>query len=809
MDFRSYLKDRVVRLDGGMGTLLQAAGLLPGEAPERWCLTHPETVTAIHREYLLAGSDVITANTFGASPLRFADDELDAVIGAAVACARRAIRETGREGRAFVALDVGPSGRLLAPLGDLDFEDAVSLFAATVRAGVRHGVDLILIETMNDCYETKAALLAAKENSTLPVIVTNAYGEDGKLLTGATPEAMAAMLTAMGADAIGANCSLGPRALSDVAKRLVAATPLPVIVQPNAGLPRTEGERTVYDVDEATFARELAAMLDFGVRGIGGCCGTTPAYVAALTEATADARPAPISEVSETVVSSYTHAVTFGKRPLLIGERINPTGKKRFREALLAHDIGYLLGEAVREEEAGADLLDVNVGHPEIDEVAMLREAVTEIQTVTDLPLCIDTALPEAMEAALRRYNGKPLLNSVNGKRESLSSVLPLAKKYGAAVIALTLDENGIPETAEGRLAIAERILAAAEEVGIPRRDIVFDTLTLTVSADATAPRTTLSAMEAIKSRLGCHTSLGVSNVSFGLPVRDAVNAVFFGMALERGLSAAIMNPHSTEMMKTYRAYLALSGLDEGCAGYIAAAEGFATAAPVVAPTATTSAAQTTATPTETAEGEGPLDRAIRKGLRGEAAALTEGLLRDRNPLSLIREEIVPALNAVGLAFEEGRAYLPSLLVSAEAASAALAVIKTALLAEGAPPAVRGPFVLATVRGDIHDIGKNIVRLLLESYGFRVIDLGRDVAPRAIVDAVLTHKAPLCGLSALMTTTVPAMRETVALLREEAPFCHVVVGGAVLTEEAARAMGAHHYAPDAMDGVRYAESICK
>ncbi len=803
MDFRTYLSERVVRLDGGMGTLLQAAGLLPGEAPERWCLTHPETVTAIHREYLLAGCDVITANTFGASPLGFSEDELDAVIGAAVACARRAIGEAGREGEAFVALDDGPAGRLLSPLGDLDFEDAVSLFSQTVRAGVRHGVDLILIETMNDCYETKAALLAAKENSTLPVIVTNAYGEDEKLLTGATPEAMAAMLEGMGADAVGANCSLGPRALFGVAKRLVAATSLPVIIQPNAGLPRTEGERTVYDVDEQTFAAELSAMLPLGVRGLGGCCGTTPAYIAALTRATRDASPLPLSEMTDTVVSSYTHAVTFGRRPLLIGERINPTGKKRFREALLSHDIGYLLAEAVREEEAGADILDVNVGHPEIDEVAMLREAVTEIQAVTALPLCIDTASPEAMEAALRRYNGKPLLNSVNGKRESLSTVLPLAKKYGAAVIALTLDEDGIPATAEGRLAIAERILAAAEDCGIPRRDIIFDTLTLTVSADATAPRTTLLSMEKIQSRLGCHTSLGVSNVSFGLPSRDVVNAVFFGMALERGLSAAIMNPHSPDMMRTYRAYLALSGLDENCTGYIAAAEALPTAAPV------TVAAAPAAAPTDGEENESPLGRAIRKGLRREAAALTEGLLPDRDPLAVIREEIVPALNAVGRAFEEGRAYLPSLLVSAEAASASLSVIKTALLANGVPPAVRGPFVLATVRGDIHDIGKNIVRLLLESYGFQVIDLGRDVAPRAIVDAVLSSKAPLCGLSALMTTTVPAMRETVALLRKEAPFCHAVVGGAVLTEEAARAMGAHHYAPDAMDGVRYAEIVCK
>ncbi|MBR7096111.1 MAG: dihydropteroate synthase, partial [Clostridia bacterium] len=541
-----------------------------------------------------------------------------------------------------------------------------------------------------------------------------------------------------------------------------------------------------------------------GAAAVGGCCGTTPEYISALTERLRSVAHNPVTKKQRTVISSYTHAVEFADAPVLIGERINPTGKKRFKEALRAGDMDYILKEGISEEEAGAQVLDVNVGLPEIDEVALLTRAVRELQAVIDLPLQIDTSSTEAMESALRVYNGKPMINSVSGKPESMAAVFPLAKKYGGVIVALTLDESGIPADACGRVKIARKILAEAEKYGIDKKDLIFDPLALTVSADRTAAVETLRAVRMIREELGCHTSLGVSNVSFGLPERDAVNASFFALALANGLSAAIMNPHSTEMMKTYRAYLALSGLDEGCAGYIAAAEGFATAAPVVAPTATT-----TATPTETAEGEGPLDRAIRKGLRGEAAALTEGLLRDRNPLSLIREEIVPALNAVGLAFEEGRAYLPSLLVSAEAASAALAVIKTALLAEGAPPAVRGPFVLATVRGDIHDIGKNIVRLLLESYGFRVIDLGRDVAPRAIVDAVLTHKAPLCGLSALMTTTVPAMRETVALLREEAPFCHVVVGGAVLTEEAARAMGAHHYAPDAMDGVRYAESICK
>ena len=802
MNFRQFLAERLVRLDGGMGTLLQAEGLAPGASPERFCLERPEVVTAIHRAYLEAGSHVISTNTFGANPLHFDADELDAVIGAAVACARRAIADCGRGEDAFVALDIGPTGRLLAPLGDLDFEDAVAAFAATVRLGVKHGVDLVIVETMNDCYETRAALLAVKENCDLPVIVTNAYGADGKLMTGATPEAMVAMLEAMGADAVGANCSLGPHALVPVAERLLAAASIPVVMKPNAGLPRSLNGATVYDLDADAFAVEMAALVERGVRVIGGCCGTTPAYIAATTAATRDAIPAPLSEKDTTVVSSYTHAVAFGERPLLIGERINPTGKKRFREALLAHDIGYLLREAVSEEEAGADILDVNVGHPEIDEVALLAEAVTEIQAVTPLPLCIDSASPAAMEAALRRYNGKPLVNSVSGKRESLEAVLPLVKKYGGAVIALTLDEDGIPATADGRIAIAERILAAAEAVGIKKKDVIFDTLTLTVSADPTAPTVTLRALERVRRELGCHTSLGVSNVSFGLPSRDVVNATFFAMALERGLSAAIMNPHSPEMMRAYLAFCALAGCDASCAAYIKAAESFAPAAPTTAPTGTASSASPI-------DGESPLGRAIVKGFRAEAVTLVEELLKTVAPLDVIRDEVVPALDTVGRAFESGRIYLPSLLVSAEAASAAFECIKGALIASGMPPAERGPFVLATVRGDIHDIGKNIVRLLLESYGFRVIDLGRDVPPEAIVDAVLQHKAPLCGLSALMTTTVPAMAETVALLAERAPFCRTVVGGAVLTPEAAAAMGAHHYAPDAMDGVRYAEEICK
>ena len=798
MNFRSFLASNLVRLDGGMGTLLQERGLAPGEAPERFGLSHPEVVTDIHRAYFEAGANVVATNTFGASPLRYGEEELSRMVECGVACARRAAKEARGSAERFVALDIGPSGRLLAPLGDLDFEDAVAAFSAVVRLGVQYGVDLILIETMSDAYETKAAVLAARECSDLPIVVTNAYGEDGKLLTGATPEAMVALLEGLGVDAVGANCSRGPRELSGVARALLAAASVPVVLKPNAGLPRVVDGGTVYDVTPGEFAAEVASLVREGVRVIGGCCGTTPAHITALTHATEGLSPLPITEKEETVISSYTHAVRFSEGPLLIGERINPTGKRRFREALVGHDMGYLLSEAVREEEAGVQILDVNVGLPEIDEVTMLREAVTEIQAVTSLPLCIDTASPAAMEAALRRYNGKPLVNSVSGKRESLDAILPLVKKYGGVVIGLTLDEEGIPETAEGRLAIARRILAAAEAHGIKKKDVIFDPLTLTVSADSTAAAVTLAAVRRIREELAAHTSLGVSNVSFGLPVRDAVNATFFALALEAGLSAAIMNPYSADMKKAYYAFRALRGLDPSCADYIAAAAGFTAEAAGTPPPQRAAAIP---------EGETPLRHAILHGLREAAGRETEALLAVRPPLAIVEEEIIPAMVAVGEAYERGAIYLPGLLISAEAAAVAFERIKARLAGEGGATAERGPFVLATVRGDIHDIGKNIVRLILENYGYRVIDLGRDVPPEAVLEAVLSHHAPFCGLSALMTTTVPAMAETVALLKKEAPFCRTVVGGAVLTAEYAATIGADLYAPDPMTAVRYADEV--
>ena len=796
MNFREFLKNNIVRLDGGMGTLLQSAGLLAGEHPEHWNVTHPDTVTRIHQRYYDSGSNVVCTNTFGANILRFGEDELEKIIRSAVNNAKTARENSINKGDKFIALDIGPTGKLLKPLGDLDFEDAVAVFAKTVCIGVKCGVDLVVIETMNDSYETKAALVAVKENCSLPVIVTNAYGEDGKLMTGASPEAMTAMLEGMGVDALGANCSLGPDKLRPVVKRLLDVASVPVVLKPNAGLPKTENGKTVYDITPEHFANEVADLVNDGVRVVGGCCGTTPDYIKALCDKIKDKTPLPVTDKNLTVVSSYTHAVTFGGRPVLIGERINPTGKKRFKQALIENDIDYILSEGVNQQEKGVHILDVNVGLPDIDEVRMLKSAVCELQAVINLPLQIDTADITAMEGALRRYNGKAMINSVNGKKESMDAVFPLVKKYGGVVVALTLDENGIPETAEGRVKIARKILTCAQAYGISAKNVVFDTLAMTVSADNRAAVATLSSLSYIKKELGCQTLLGVSNVSFGLPVRDAVNSTFFALALENGLSAAIMNPYSADMMKTYYAYNALKGLDENCEEYIENASLFAV---------TVQPAQTPVT--SGADFNSELQKAIVKGFSSKAGELTALLLESVEPLDIVNNEIIPALNTVGEGFEKKTVYLPSLLMSAESAKAAFESIKTFVAKTGNRSEGKGRIVIATVKGDIHDIGKNIVKLLLENYGYEVVDLGKDVPPETIVSAVIESKAKLVGLSALMTTTVAAMEQTIKLLKEKAPQCAVMVGGAVLTADYTQKIGADKYAKDAMEAVRYAESV--
>lgn len=797
MTFKEYLKNNVVYLDGGMGTMLQEHGLRPGEYPERWNISHPDVIIGIQKAYFDAGSNVVCTNTFGANTLKFSEDELNEIIRSATDNAKAAREQSISPQEKYIALDIGPSGKLLKPFGDLDFEDAVRMFAKIVTLGVRYGVDLIFIETMSDSYETKAALLAAKENSELPVFVSNAYGEDGKLMTGATPAAMVSLLEGMGVDALGANCSLGPRQLSAVAEQLLKCASVPVILKPNAGLPKSVNGRTIFNVTSDEFSREIASVMKKGVRIVGGCCGTTPEYIKALHDRIGDFTPIPTEPKNRTVVSSYTHAVEFGAEPILIGERINPTGKKRFRQALIENDVNYILSEGIKQQEKGVHILDVNVGLPEIDEVGMLKNVVCEMQAIIDLPLQIDTSNIRAMETALRYYNGKAMVNSVNGKKESMEAIFPLVKKYGGLVVALTLDENGIPDTAEGRVRIAEKILKTAAEYGIAGNDIIFDPLALTISADYKAALETLAALGSIRNKFGCHTSLGVSNVSFGLPCRDAVNSTFFALALENGLSAAIMNPYSSDMMKTYYAYRALKGMDENCAEYIGAADSFAVASPA-APLKTHG---------NTEENCSELQHAIIKGFQDRAGELVTELLHTVPPLEIVNGEIIPALNRVGKGFENKTIYLPQLLMSAEAAQKAFEIIRTNMAGNGKPAESKGVFVLATVQGDIHDIGKNIVKLLLENYGFNVVDLGKDVSPEKIVEKVVDLHAPLVGLSALMTTTVPAMEETINLLRKRAPWCRTVVGGAVLTREYADRIGADKYAKDAMESVRYAEEV--
>lgn len=778
-------------LDGAMGTELQNAGLPLGMLPEEWNISRPEVVEGIHRAYFEAGANVVYANTFGANCLKFGD-RTEEIVAAGLKCALRA---RGEKSGKFVALDVGPTGKLLKPLGDLDFEDAVKIFGRTISAGVAAGADLIAIETMNDLYELKAAVLAAKEcGGGLPVIATGVFGSDCKMMTGAEPEAAVALLEGLGVDALGVNCSLGPKEMGLVAGRMLRCASIPVVVKPNAGLPEERDGRTVYNVGAREFAQEMQKILSLGARVIGGCCGTTPAYIAELSCMATGLEPQKITDKNLTVISSYTHAVYFGGAPVLIGERINPTGKKRLKQALKEGDYAYILGEAVSQTEKGAHVLDVNVGLPEIDEPAVLERTVCEIQTVTDLPLQIDTSNVAAMERAMRRYNGKPLVNSVNGKREVMEEVFPLVKKYGGAVIALTLDEDGIPGTAEGRIAIAKNILREAEKYGISKKDIIFDTLAMAVSADKGAADAAIGALHYIRHIMGVNTSLGVSNISFGLPCRDLINGTFFSMALANGLSAAIINPNSAEMIKTYKSFCALSGFDDGCLDYIDFAKTVQSG--IIA--AQSQSAQKT-------EGEKTLKYCVEKGLKREAEEAAAVLLKSLSPMEVINGQIIPALDEVGREFENKTLYLPQLLMSAEAASGAFEVIKGAFSGDGNSKKVK--IVIATVKGDIHDIGKNIVKTLLENYGFKVYDLGRDVPARAIVDKAKEVGAEIVGLSALMTTTVASMRDTIALLKEEYPSARTLVGGAVLNREYAQMIGAAKYAKDAMESVRYCEEV--
>ncbi len=784
MKFLEKLGRKRLFCDGGTGTILQEKGLKAGEFPETWNLTHPKEIISLHKAYLEAGSDIINTNTFGANAIKY-PDTLREIVEAAVENAKEAKRQAGRED-AYIALDIGPTGRLLQPMGDLPFEKAVELFGEVVKIGSEAGVDLVLIETMNDSYEAKAAVLGAKENCNLPVCITTIFDEKGKLLTGGTVDSVAAMLEGLGVDALGVNCGLGPEQMLPIVKRITEVSSLPVIVNPNAGLPRSENGKTVFDVGPDEFAEIMERIAGMGVHVLGGCCGTTPEHIRKLVAA-CKGKPVNLPERKHrTVVSSFSQAVEIGQKPVIIGERINPTGKSKFKAALRENNFEYILSEGLAQEDNGAHILDVNVGLPGIDEPKMIAETVTKLQSVTALPLQIDTSNVEAMERGMRLYNGKPMINSVSGKQESMEAVFPLVRKYGGVVVGLTLDENGIPDTSEGRISIAKRIYETAEKYGISRDDIVIDGLAMTVSSDNRSALVTLETLRRVRDELNGNTILGVSNISFGLPLRETINSNFFTMALQNGLSCAIINPNSEPMMGAYRAFLALTGQDAQCLEYIRA---YGDTEAKISRSASVM----------------PLGESIERGLGERAAEASKEALKTMKPLDVVNQELIPALDRVGKGFEKGTVFLPQLLMSAEAAKAAFEVVKDAM--QGEKQASKGRIILATVKGDIHDIGKNIVKVLLENYGYEVIDLGKDVAPEVIVDTAKKEDVKLVGLSALMTTTVVNMEETIRQLNLKKPDAKIVVGGAVLTKEYADSIGADCYAKDAMATVHYAEKV--
>ena len=780
-------KAEIILLDGGMGTMLQAAGLPLGELPELWNVTQPETVSAVQRRYAGAGSKVLYTNTFGANRYKAAGCGygVGELVAAGVRCARSAAE--GFDG-VRVALDIGPTGRLLEPLGDLSFEEAYDVFREIVTAGVAAGADLIVIETMSDLGEMRAAVLAAKENCDLPVWATMTFEATGRTFLGVTVGAMALTLTGLGVDALGFNCSLGPKELLPLVEELRRWTELPLILKPNAGLP--DPATGDYHITPAEFAAELSKAPEMGATILGGCCGTTPAFIRATAEALSCTRPAARSETTCRGVCGSTAAVALdGVR--VIGERINPTGKKRFQQALREGDVDYIVARGVEQQDAGADILDVNVGLPGLDEPAMMRRTVKALQAAVDLPLQIDSSDPRAIEAGLRAYCGKAIVNSVNGKKEVLDAILPLCKKYGAAVVGLCMDENGIPQDWQGRVAIARRILEAALSYGIPKEDVLIDCLTLTVSAQQEQAVETLAAVRAVKEELGLHTVLGVSNISFGLPARENITVSFLTQAMHAGLDLPIVNPNKSAVMDAIASFRVLSGEDRDSEAYI---RRFANASAEPVPAAKSGAEMT-------------LDEAILRGLGAETAALTEKALAEMDELAVVDRLLIPALDRVGERYEKGELFLPQLMKAAGAACAGFEVIKTRILRRGGETVSRGKIILATVRGDIHDIGKNIVRVVLENYGYTVIDLGRDVPPQTVVETAVRENVRLVGLSALMTTTVTSMAETIAALRKSGHDCKIMVGGAVLTEDYAAQIGADYYAKDAKQGADIAKKV--
>ena len=791
-------RKRFVFLDGGMGTQLQARGLQPGQKPELAALEMPEVLTAIHTDYANAGADILLANTFGANAKKLTGcgHTVEEVVSASIACARKAAETTG----ACVALDIGPLGELLVPAGTLAFEDAYNEFAQVIRAGAAAGADLVFLETMTDLYELKAAILAARENCDLPVFTSMSFESRGRTFTGCTVESYAVTAAGLGADAVGINCSLGPKEILPFAQRLCRSVPagVPVFVKPNAGLPNPDGS---YNLDPDEFAAEMKEYAAIGVSMVGGCCGTTPAFIARLHETFSPLTPADKIPIRRSCLCTPVRFVEVNGITV-VGERINPTGKKRLQQALRDGDSAYPCTQAVAQAEAGAQVLDVNAGLPGIDEAATLEQLVKDLQAVTDLPLQLDSSNPEALSRALRIYNGKPIVNSVNGEPETLEKILPLCKKYGAAVVGLALDKGGIPPTAEGRFAIAQRIVAAANAAGIPNEDIYIDCLTLTASAQQEGAVQTLEALSRCKRELGVRTVLGVSNISFGLPCRGYLNTTFLTMAMSAGLDLAIMNPNTPEMMAAVRAYRVLTSQDLQSTDYVAAY-----ADVQIQTTQTSKSAATVAEGGASAPGGDALFEAVCRGLKAEARAAADAALTMREPLDVVNVSLIPALDAVGDGFEKGTVFLPQLLQAATAAQAAFEAIKAKIAASGQAQGSKGKIVIATVKGDVHDIGKNIVRVILENYGYDVLDLGRDVDPERVVEAVRQTGAKLVGLSALMTTTVPNMQATIEALHSAHLDCKVMVGGAVLTPDYARDIGADYYCKDAKASADLAKQL--
>lgn len=806
--FRELLKNEYVIFDGAMGTMLQEAGMKIGETPEVLSITRPELLVDIHTKYINAGAQVVYTNTFGANSYKLEECgyTVDEIVKASIANAKKACsnveKKTGR--KALVALDIGPIGQLLEPTGILSFEEAYDMFKEIVIAGSE--ADLIVFETMTDLVEVKAGVLAAKENSTLPIVCTMTFEMNLRTFTGCSVSAMALTLAGLGVDALGVNCSLGPKELVPVIAELSKWTNLPIVVKANAGLP--DPVTNSYTIDAEEFAMYMKDLLPYGIKVLGGCCGTNPDYIRAVAKMLETAEMVNVESVIPVAICSATKTVVLSE-PRIIGERINPTGKKVFKEALLKNDIGYILNQALDQIQAGADILDVNVGLPGIDEKGMMVQTIKALQSVVDVPLQIDSTIPEVLEAALRVYNGKPIVNSVNGEEESLNHVLPLVKKYGAAVVGLTLDKGGIPAKAEDRVAIARKIMNRAMALGIPKQDIYIDCLTLTASAEQEAVMETLKAVNAVKTELGLKTVLGVSNISFGLPNRELVNHIFLTMALTNGLDLAIINPNIDAMTGAVRAYKLLANIDKNSMGFIKAYSNM-TNVPKIQPVFTNTGnvgSSGISSGLETTTSGNDLFYAVVNGLKSEGAQITEELLKTKDSMEIVNAILIPALDTIGAGFEKGTLFLPQLIMSAGVAQAAFEVIRKKMIKDDVVAESKGKIVIATVKGDVHDIGKNIVKVLLENYGYDVIDLGRDVEYQVVVDAVREHSAKLVGLSALMTTTLVSMKNTIELIHENNLDCKIMVGGAVLTPEYAMEIGADYYAKDAKESVDIAKKV--